>query len=72
MFTAILVFVVIIIARLLLRRREAREEWEAAGRPEPAPRTPEQQERDRKTAITWGCLVLAVPVVLVLLYTVMR
>lgn len=60
------------ISRLLLRRREAREEWEAAGRPGPTPRTPEERERDRKTAITWGCLVLAVPVALVLLYTITR
>lgn len=72
LFVAILVSVVVIVGRLLLRRKEAREEWEAAGRPEAPPRTPEDQERDRKTAIIWGCLVLAVPVVLVLLYSVTR
>lgn len=69
---AILVSVVVLIGRLLVRRREERERWEADGRPEPAPRTDEQKEQDRKTAITWGCLVLAVPVALVLLYTVTR
>ncbi|HEX7349743.1 hypothetical protein [Brachybacterium sp.] len=72
LFVAILVSVVVIVGRLLLRRKEAREEWEAAGRPEAPPRTPEDQARDKKTAIIWGCLVLAVPVVLVLLYSVTR
>jgi hypothetical protein len=68
---AILVSVVLIIGRMLLRRKEQREQWEADGRPEAPPRTPEEKERDRKTAITWGCLVLAVPTVLALLWFVM-
>ncbi|WP_241237382.1 hypothetical protein [Brachybacterium saurashtrense] len=72
MFTAILVALVVILSRLLLRRREAREQWEAAGRPEPTPRTPEERERDRRTALTWGCLVVAVPAVLMLAYAVTR
>lgn len=72
MFVSIAVFTVVIIGRLLLRRREQRERWEAAGRPEPQPRTAEEKERDRKTAITWGCLLVAVPVVLVVLYTLTR
>ena len=71
-FVSILIFVVITIGRLLMRRREQRERWEQEGRPEPVPRTPEEKERDRRTAITWGCLALAMPVVLVLLYTVTR
>ena len=69
-FVSILAFVVITIGRLLVRRKEQREQWERDGRPEPTPRTPEEQERDRKTAITWGCIVVAVPVVLMLLYYV--
>lgn len=63
---------VVLIGRLLVRRRAQREQWEADGRPDPVPRTPEQQERDRRTAITWGCLLIAVPTILVLLYTVTR
>jgi len=72
LFTAILISVVVLIGRLLVHRRAQREEWEANGRPEPVPRTAEEKERDRRTAITWGCLVIAVPVVLILLYTVTR
>lgn len=44
----------------------------ADGRPEPRERTPEEKERDRRSAVTWGCLVVAVPVVLVLAYWVSR
>jgi hypothetical protein len=69
---SIAVSLVVIIGRLLVRRREERERWEREGRPEPAERTPEQKERDRRTAVTWGCLVVAVPVVLVLAYWVSR
>ncbi|ASK66990.1 hypothetical protein CFK39_00870 [Brachybacterium avium] len=72
LFVAILVSVVVLIGRMLVRRREQRERWEAAGRPEPLPRTAEQKEQDRRTSITWGCLLVAVPVVLVLLYAVTR
>ncbi|WP_394216941.1 hypothetical protein [Brachybacterium vulturis] len=72
LFVAILVSVIVLIGRMLVRRREERERWEADGRPEPIPRTAEQKEQDRKTAITWGCLLIAVPVALVLLYTVTR
>ena len=70
LFVAILVSVVVLIGRLLVRRREQRERWEAAGRPEPTPRTPEEEERDRRTALFWGCLIVAVPAVLALLYLV--
>src|SRR5699024_10770549 len=72
LFVSIVTFVVITIGRLVMRRREQRERWEQEGRPEPVPRTPEEKERDRRTAITWGCLALALPVVLVLLSTVTR
>lgn len=70
LFVAILVSVVVLIGRMLVRRREERERWEAAGRPEEAPRTPEEKERDRRTALTWGCLIIAVPAVLAMLYIV--
>lgn len=72
MFVSIGVFTVVIIGRVLMRRREERERWKAAGRPEPLPRTAEEKEQDRKTAITWGCLLVAVPVALVVLYTLTR
>lgn len=64
--------VIVVIGRLLVRRREERAAWEAAGRPDPLPRTPQEQARDRTTGITWGCLALAVPTVLVLLYVISR
>lgn len=63
---------VLIIGRLLVRRREERAAWESDGRPEPLPRTPEEEARDRRTGITWGCLALAVPTVLVLAYLISR
>lgn len=72
LFVVVLVSVIALIGRVLVHRREERERWEAAGRPEPVPRTPEQKEQDRRTAITWGCLLIAVPVVLVGLYVVSR
>ncbi|MGO2191080.1 MULTISPECIES: hypothetical protein [unclassified Brachybacterium] len=72
MAVAILVSVVVLVGQLLVRRQRAREEWEKSGRPEAPERTHEEKMRDRQTAITWGCLVVAVPVVLVLLYTITR
>ena len=72
LFVVVLVSVVVLIGRVLVRRRQERERWEAEGRPEPPERTPEEQERDRRTALTWGCLLVAVPVALVLLYAVTR
>jgi hypothetical protein len=69
---SIAVSLIVIIGRMLVRRREEREQWERDGRPEPRERTPEEKERDRRSAITWGCLVVAVPVVLVLAYWVSR
>lgn len=66
---SIAVSLIVIIGRMLVRRRE---KWERDGRPEPRERTPEEKERDRRSAITWGCLVVAVPVVLVLAYWVSR
>ena len=66
---SIAVSLVVLIGRLLVRRREDRERWE---RPEPAERSPEEKERDRRTGITWGCLLVAVPVVLVLAYWLTR
>lgn len=72
MAVAILVSVVLIIGQLLVRRQRAREEWEKDGRPEAPEKTPEEKAKERQTAVIWGCLVIAVPVVLVLLYTVTR
>jgi len=72
MAVAVAVSLVVIIGRLLVRRRVEREQWERDGRPEPPERTAEQKERDRRTAVTWGCLIVAVPVVLVLVYWVSR
>ena len=69
---SIAVSLIVIIGRMLVRRREEREQWERDGRPEPRERTPEETERDRRSASTWGCLVVAVPVVLVLAYWVSR
>ena len=69
---SIAVSLVVLIGRLLVRRREDRERWEREGRPEHAERSPEQKERDRRTGITWGCLLVAVPVVLVLAYWLTR
>ena len=69
---SIAVSLIVIIGRMLVRRREEREKWERDGRPEPRELTPEEKERDRCSAITWGCLVVAVPVVLVLAYWVSR
>ncbi|WP_341855471.1 hypothetical protein [Brachybacterium sp. GPGPB12] len=69
---SIAVSLIVIIGRMLVRRREEREQWERDGRPEPRERTPEEKERDRRGAITWGRLVVAVPVVLVLAYWVSR
>lgn len=69
---SIAVSLVVIIGRLLVRRREEKERWEREGRPEPAERSPEEKERDRRTAMIWGCLIVALPVVLVLVYWVSR
>ena len=69
---SIAVSLVVIIGRLLVRRREEKELWEREGRPEPAERSPEEKERDRRTAMIWGCLIVALPVVLVLVYWVSR
>lgn len=69
---AILVSVVLLISQLLMRRQRQNEEWEREGRPEDPPRTSEQKARDRQAAITWGCLIVAVPLVLALLYTITR
>ena len=69
---SIAVSLIVIIGRMLVRRREEREKWERGGRPAPRARPPQEEERDRRSAITWGCLVVAVPVVLVLAYWVSR
>ena len=69
---AILVSVVLLIGQLLVRRQREKEQWERDGRPEAPERTSDQKTQDRKTAITWGCLIVAVPIVLVLLYTITR
>lgn len=65
---AIAVTLVVVIGQMLVRRQRAREEAERTGQPIDQPRTPEEQARDRQTAVVWGCLVVAVPVVLALLY----
>ena len=72
MAVAILVSVVILIGQLLMRRQRAREEWERSGRPEAPEKTPEEKATERQTGVIWGCLIVAVPVALVLLYTVTR
>ncbi|QNN83542.1 hypothetical protein H3H54_08785 [Brachybacterium sp. Z12] len=69
---AILVSVVLLIGQLLVRRQREKELWERDGRPDAPERTSDQKAQDRKTAITWGCLIVAVPIVLVLLYTITR
>lgn len=35
-------------------------------------RTPEERSADRRTAVTWTVALIAVPLVLVLLYTITR
>ncbi|GAA4527002.1 hypothetical protein GCM10023160_22520 [Brachybacterium paraconglomeratum] len=72
MAVAILTSVVVIIGRLLVRRQRAREEWEKNGRPEAPEKTSEEKAKERQTGVIWGCLIVAVPVALVLLYTVTR
>ena len=69
---AILVSVVLLIGQLLVRRQREKELWESDGRPDAPERTSDRKAQDRKTAITWGCLIVAVPIVLVLLYTITR
>ena len=69
---AILVSVVLLIGQLLVRRQREKEQWERDGRPETPPRTPEQQAQDRRTTLTWGCLIVALPLALVVLYTLTR
>lgn len=69
---AILVSVVLLIGQLLVRRQREKEQWERDGRPETPPRTSEQQTQDRRTTLTWGCLIVAVPLALVVLYTLTR
>lgn len=59
---------IVVIGQMLVRRQRAREEAERTGQPLEPPRSPEEQARDRQTAVVWGCLVVAVPVVLALLY----
>lgn len=61
------------IYRMISLRRRTRDEARAAGYPSgEMPRTDEQKARDGQTAKIWGCLVLLVPCVLVLLYVVSR
>jgi hypothetical protein len=69
---AIAVTLVVVIGQMLVRRQRAREEAERTGQPIDPPRTPEEQARDRRSAAVWGCLVVAVPVVLALAYWLTR
>lgn len=52
----------------MMRNRRAAKESGA----DQVERTEEEKAKDRQTGIIWGCLLLAVPVVLVLVYTVTR
>ncbi|MGP9536877.1 hypothetical protein ACT3SP_02640 [Brachybacterium sp. AOP43-C2-M15] len=69
LFVAILVSLVLLIGQMLLRRQRRRDDPDASRE---HPRTEEGKARDRRTGIVWGCLALAVPTVLVLLYAVTR
>lgn len=53
----------------VIRARSNRDSAEAE---QEAYRTPEQKARDRQTAIIWAGLLIAVPTVLVLAYTLTR
>ena len=69
---AIAVTLVVVIGQMLVRRNRAREEAERTGVPLDAPRSPEDQARDRQTSVIWGCLAVAVPAVLAMLYWLTR
>lgn len=58
---------IVVLARLIPRWKREREA--EAARP---PRTEEEKTRDRQTEKIWGCLVIALPVLLVLVYFLTR
>lgn len=68
LFVAILGSVIVIIGRLLVRRQRG----EGPFAPQTRERTEEERAQDRRMARTWGCLALAVPLVLLALYTMTR
>lgn len=61
---------IVLIGRLLVRRRQEREQWERDGRPERPERTAEEREQDRRSSGVWVVLLLAVPLVLLGIYWV--
>ncbi|PMC75376.1 hypothetical protein CJ197_08545 [Brachybacterium sp. UMB0905] len=68
----ILAALIVLIGRMLVRQREAREHAERTGEPLERPRTPEEQARDRQTAMIWGCIVVALPLLLIGAYVLTR
>ncbi|EYT50396.1 hypothetical protein [Brachybacterium muris] len=63
----ILASLVVTLVFLMRNRRAAKESGL-----DQVERTEEEKAKDRQTAITWGCLLIAVPLALVLVYTVTR
>lgn len=61
---------IVMIGRLLVRRRQEREQWERDGRPERPEPTAEEREQDRRASGIWVVLLLAVPLVLLAIYWV--
>lgn len=68
MFVAILGSVIVIIGRLLVRRQRG----EGPFAPGAEERTEAERAQDRRMARTWGCLAIAVPLVLLALYMLTR
>lgn len=68
LFVAILGTLVVIIGRLLVRRSRGEGPFAPAQRE----RTEAERAQDRRAARTWGCLAVAVPAVLVVLYALTR
>lgn len=68
MFIAILGSLVVLIGLLLVRRRRGEGPFAAPARE----RTEAERAQDRRTARIWGCLVVAVPLVLLAAYALTR
>lgn len=58
---------VITLMSLVRSRRQARESGL-----DQVERTPEEKAKDKQSMVVWGALVIAVPLLLVLVYTVTR
>ncbi len=69
---AVLTSLVLLIGQMLVRRRRDREEAERTGHSPEEMRTPEQQARDRQTAVIWGCAIVLVPAFLAAAYLLTR